>query len=536
MPRSSHSTARDSVVEEAPVVAHQHVGAVPARQLLLQPFDGRQVEMVGRLVEQHDVGLADQRAGQCRAPRLAARQFARRAVAVELHLLEHARRRGSRTGPANRSAPRRHSAATLAWPVKSGSCGRVAMVAPGWAKRVPPSAIGSPARMRSRVDLPAPLRPTSDSRSPGAMASSTPSRIGLVAEVEADAGERQQGWFGHGLGKVGRAVMAEAVHNGKGLAAAVWSRMLRPVGEPRRIDRAIRRLQGALKGVPARGVRLTWRGGELRTTIHWARDDSFWWAFEPRSAQRAGAAAGPRARCADQAREHHLRDQPAARRRRPEGGGHHRRRRCRRALSRPFRPHGRHAARPAQGGLPRVPGRRRVAAPHLARRRGDRGADRGAARQSRASPACSASSSIRCATSRRAIRRPHGPASASSRRWSIRRRRRATAGWSTWRCTRSSPSAACSAAPTISSRCAASARNRCSRWWPTDGPRSSRWPWARCRSPRRAAAPTCGRSWWRRPRCADRDDAALQALPFACVRFRWRGARAVFDGLDDALA
>jgi hypothetical protein len=33
----------------------------------------------------------------------------------------------------------------------------------------------------------------------------------------------------------------------------------------------------------------------------------------------------------------------------------------------------------------------------------------------------------------------------------------------------------------------------------------------------------------------DRDDAALQALPFACIRFRWRGARAVFDGLDDAL-
>jgi hypothetical protein len=58
--------------------------------------------------------------------------------------------------------------------------------------------------------------------------------------------------------------------------------MLRAVGEPRRIERAIKRLQGALKGVPARGVRLTWRGGELSTTIHWARDDSFWWAFEPR--------------------------------------------------------------------------------------------------------------------------------------------------------------------------------------------------------------------------------------------------------------
>jgi hypothetical protein len=63
--------------------------------------------------------------------------------------------------------------------------------------------------------------------------------------------------------------------------------MLRAVGEPRRIDRAIRRLQGALKGIPARGVRLTWRGGELRTTIHWARDDAFWWAFEPRRAREA---------------------------------------------------------------------------------------------------------------------------------------------------------------------------------------------------------------------------------------------------------
>ncbi|HTR88265.1 MAG TPA: hypothetical protein VMI56_27535 [Reyranella sp.] len=58
--------------------------------------------------------------------------------------------------------------------------------------------------------------------------------------------------------------------------------MLQVVGDPKRIDRAIKRLHGALKGVPARGVRLTWRGGELRTTIHWVRDDSFWWAVEPR--------------------------------------------------------------------------------------------------------------------------------------------------------------------------------------------------------------------------------------------------------------
>jgi len=67
--------------------------------------------------------------------------------------------------------------------------------------------------------------------------------------------------------------------------------MLTVVGEPKRIDRAIKRLHSALKGIPARGVRLTWRGGELRTTIHWVRDDAFWWAVEPRR-QRAALVLG----------------------------------------------------------------------------------------------------------------------------------------------------------------------------------------------------------------------------------------------------
>src|SRR5476651_1665359 len=73
----------------------------------------------------------------------------------------------------------------------------------------------------------------------------------------------------------------------QGPSHAVGSHMLQVVGDPKRIDRAIKRLHGALKGVPARGVRLTWRGGELRTTIHWAPDDSFWWAVEPRHARDA---------------------------------------------------------------------------------------------------------------------------------------------------------------------------------------------------------------------------------------------------------
>jgi hypothetical protein len=31
------------------------------------------------------------------------------------------------------------------------------------------------------------------------------------------------------------------------------------------------------------------------------------------------------------------------------------------------------------------------------------------------------------------------------------------------------------------------------------------------------------------------DGDVLEQLPFPCVRYQWRGARAVFDGLDDAL-
>src|SRR4029077_11118020 len=82
--------------------------------------------------------------------------------------------------------------------------------------------------------------------------------------------------------------MAQPVHSGKDNSRRYCPGcMLQVVGDHRRIDKAIRRLQGALKGVPARSVRLTWRGGELRTTIHWARDDSFWWAFEPRTARNA---------------------------------------------------------------------------------------------------------------------------------------------------------------------------------------------------------------------------------------------------------
>ena len=45
-------------------MADQHQRRAHAADLALQPLDGGQVEMVGRLVEQQDVGLGRQHAGQ----------------------------------------------------------------------------------------------------------------------------------------------------------------------------------------------------------------------------------------------------------------------------------------------------------------------------------------------------------------------------------------------------------------------------------------------------------------------------------------
>ena len=68
-------------------------------ELALQPFDGRQVEMVGRLVEQQDVGLGRQHARQRGAARLAARELRRVLVAGEAELLQQIARRDSGSSP-----------------------------------------------------------------------------------------------------------------------------------------------------------------------------------------------------------------------------------------------------------------------------------------------------------------------------------------------------------------------------------------------------------------------------------------------------
>jgi hypothetical protein len=68
-------------------------------------------------------------------------------------------------------------------PVKSGSCGRVATVAPGWAKRVP-NGDRLAGQIFSRVDLPAPLRPTRQTLA-GRDAELDAVEDGLVAQVVA---------------------------------------------------------------------------------------------------------------------------------------------------------------------------------------------------------------------------------------------------------------------------------------------------------------------------------------------------------------
>ena len=64
-------------LQHAAVVADQHDAGAGGGKLLLQPFDRRQVQVVGRLVQQQQVGGGGEGTGQGRAPCLTARQVRR---------------------------------------------------------------------------------------------------------------------------------------------------------------------------------------------------------------------------------------------------------------------------------------------------------------------------------------------------------------------------------------------------------------------------------------------------------------------------
>ncbi len=61
-------------IEEGAVVRGDQQCAMPSHERLLEPFDGADVEVVGRLVEEDEVGIADDHAGQRGACLLAAAQ------------------------------------------------------------------------------------------------------------------------------------------------------------------------------------------------------------------------------------------------------------------------------------------------------------------------------------------------------------------------------------------------------------------------------------------------------------------------------
>ena len=73
-------------------MADDDEGRAQALQLALQPFDRRQVEVIGRLVEQQDVGLRRQHTGKRGAAGLAAGQRGRVLLAGEAELVEQAER------------------------------------------------------------------------------------------------------------------------------------------------------------------------------------------------------------------------------------------------------------------------------------------------------------------------------------------------------------------------------------------------------------------------------------------------------------
>ena len=78
------------------------------------------------------------------------------------------------------------------------------MLIPGCAKRSPPSAIGSPCQDAQQGRFAGPV--AADQRQPLTRRDSEGDAVQdrLVAEVKADAGKRQEGWFSHGLFRWGR--------------------------------------------------------------------------------------------------------------------------------------------------------------------------------------------------------------------------------------------------------------------------------------------------------------------------------------------
>ena len=174
----------------------------------VHPDAGERVERAERLVEQQQLGLADERPGERGPLRLAARQRLGPVVlvAVEPDLGE---RRAARAAAASR--PRRPSmtlSSTAAHGSSRGSWNTTDAGARARGSR-PSTPRSSPARARSSVLLPEPLRPSRATNSPGRRSRSMPAEHLAVAERPADvAGRRPRG---RGRRRVGRGPRSTAL-------------------------------------------------------------------------------------------------------------------------------------------------------------------------------------------------------------------------------------------------------------------------------------------------------------------------------------
>ena len=74
--------------QQAPVMADEHEGGAQGGQFLLQPGDGGEVEMVGGLVEQQDIGAGRQHAGEGCASGFAAGEIVGQFLAGQPQLFE----------------------------------------------------------------------------------------------------------------------------------------------------------------------------------------------------------------------------------------------------------------------------------------------------------------------------------------------------------------------------------------------------------------------------------------------------------------
>ena len=168
-------------IREQPfVVADQDEGGSRVLQFVFQPLDRHEIEMVRRLVEQQDVRLRRQDARQRRPSRLAAGKLCRVGLGI------HPEIRHVRAGPVRAVVVVQTGQDEIERRRVAGQIGLLRQVAQprvGLREAVPPSAAVSPAAMRSSVDFPEPLRPTSAMRSPGEIVSSAPSSKGAPPSV-----------------------------------------------------------------------------------------------------------------------------------------------------------------------------------------------------------------------------------------------------------------------------------------------------------------------------------------------------------------